>query len=280
MSEQAAGKAPYTRYQGAFATGSRLGVVFEGEVQRVIRSTWGLVALMGGIALGVAYIMSLLTTRQTTDAHTLAPYMEMMGLLPWAGLAVAAITGTTTLLLDKQHGALDLYFTRSLTPGEYLAGKCLAQFALSGGVVFVPVLVYVLMAHVLFSVHPEGWGMAIPVAFAVATAWGLLVTGLALGVSVVGRSASGAVVVLAGAFLVVEVILWRLVGALTDSAYVALISPIQGMRQITAWLMGQPLPHEFGVEWAVAVWLILVLFGWGMLFWRRPRVKGIEGVKA
>ncbi len=255
-------------------------MVFEGEVQRVLRSSWGLVAVLIGLAFGLAYIGQLLEFYQQDVALSLGHYESMLNWLLWGGVAVAAITGATTLLLDKQHGALEIYFSRSLTPGEYLAGKSLAQFSLSAGVVFVPVLVYVLMGYLLYGEFPDGWGKVIPVGLAVAVGWGLLVTGLALGISAVGRSAAGTVVLIAGAFVVVEVFLWRLVAALTDNAYVALVSPMAGARQLTAWLLGQELPYEFGVHWAAAVWAVLVLFGWGLLLWRRPRVRGAEGVGA
>lgn len=272
------GVTPYTRFTGTFSSASRLGVVVEGELQRVLRSTWGLVAVLAGVAVGVAFIGQLLEFRQAGRPHEMASVVTMLGWLLWSSLAVSAVTGATALLLDKQHGALELYFTRSLTPGEYLTGKCLAQFSLAAGVVFVPALAYFAIAFLLFGEHPEGWAMVLPVAAAVAVGWGLLVTGLALGISAVGRSVAGAVVLLLGAFAVVEVVLWRLVEALTDNIYVALISPMAVTRQLTAWMLGQPLPHEFEVVWAAAVWLVLVLVGWGLLFWRRPRVRGAEEV--
>lgn len=272
------GVTPYTRFSGAFSTASRLGVVYEGELQRVLRSTWGWLAALAGLLVALAFAGQLLELRQAGQPHQMASVVTMFDWLLWPSLAVAAISGVTALLADKQNGALELYFTRSLTPGEYLAGKCLAQFSLSAGVVFVPVLAYVLIALLLFGEHPEGWAMVLPVAAAVAIGWGLLVTGLALGISAVGRSAGGAVVLLVGAFAVLEMFLWRILEVLTDNIYVALISPMAVTRQLTAWILGQPLPHEFEVVWAASVWLALVLLGWGLLLWRRPKVRGAEEV--
>lgn len=274
------GATPYTRWRGAFSPASRLGVVFEGEVQRVLRSGWGLMAVLVGVAIGLAFIGQLFEFRQAETGLRLGHFEQMLNLVLWGGLAVAVLTGATTLLLDKQSGALEIYFSRSLTPTEYLLGKSLAQFSLSAGVVFVPVLLYVLVGYLLFNEFPDGWGMLIPVGLAVAVGWGLLVTGLALGVSAVGRSTAGTVVLLVGAFAVIEVFLRQLMTWITDNAYVALVSPMAGTQQLTAWLMGRELPYEFGVHWAAAVWLVLVLFGWGLLIWRRPRVRGAEEVSA
>lgn len=274
------GATPYNRWPGELAQTSRFGVVFEGEIRRVLRSNWGLLSVLLGLAIGLAFIGQLFDFRQRGVALQLDHFVSMVDMVLWGGLAVAAITGTTALLLDKQHGALDLYFTRSLTPREYLLGKSLAQFTLATGVVFAPVIVYMLVALLVIGVDglPEGWALWIPWGLAVAAGWGLLVTGLALGISAVGRSAAGAVVVLAGAFLIAEVLLWRMLEGLTDSVYAALISPLAGARQLNAWLMGHTLPYGFEPHWAAIVWGFLVFLGWGLFIWRRPRVRGVEEV--
>jgi hypothetical protein len=224
-----------------------------------------------------AYIGSLWEMRQRgLDAHSIDNFVRMLNVIVWGPLLVAAITGSTTLLDDKRRGALDLYFTRSLTPHEYLAGKSFAQLAVAAGVMLAPIILYVLVAQLFFAQHPEGWLMAIPIGAAIAIGWALLVVGLALGVSATGRSTAGAVVLVLGAFAIVEVLLWRLLEAVTDSVYVALISPIAGARQIIAWSFGTELPHGFEVHWAFIVWGALAILGWGLLWWRRPRVKGAE----
>jgi ABC-type transport system involved in multi-copper enzyme maturation permease subunit len=270
------GLTPYPRWNGTLATASRVGVVIESEIQRILQSTWGLVGIVAAFAVGAAAIGQLWELRQTTGEYNLGLVNWMYDFLLWAGLGIAAITGSTTLLDDKRRGALDLYFTRSLTPNEYLGGKALAQLAVAAGVFILPVVAVALLAIPLFDSQPEGYWRIIPVGAAIGIGWALVVVGLSLGVSATGRSTAGAMVLVLGSFVVLEVFLARILEALTANPHFALLSPLACARQVNAWRLGQTLPHDYPVHYALIVLGGLAVLGWSLLWWRRPRVKGAE----
>lgn len=277
------GVLPYPRWEGTLTPKSRIPVVVGNELRIALRNYWSLAALALGIAWGFASIIEFYNAAETaTGAHSYAGFLAMHEQLLWFALGVAAALGGPALLEDARLGAPDLYLARSVTRGEYLAGKVLALVGLTTAVIFIPALVFWASSYVFYDARPEGWALAIFSSLAFALLWGIVVSGLALGFSSVARSASGAALLLFGGFAVLAYLVdppalvqrVATITALTEDARWAILSPFAAMEAQQGWLFPVDAPHGFPYWWGLAYLGVLTLIGWGLLAWRHPRTRG------
>jgi hypothetical protein len=166
--------------------------------------------------------------------------------------------------------------TRSLDERRYLLGRAGGVLLLTFSVFLVPILLYYLGATIFFRHNPTGWHGDWALGLVYALVWSLLVTGLALGLSAVARSSRGAALILLGGVAGLEIIVSRLLAGLTGNEQLQILSPFAAMDQQGVWLWNLPPPHAFPLWWAVAEIAALLMLGWALVAWRRPRVRGAE----
>lgn len=271
------GVTPYPRWNGTLQQGDRFWTVAVEEMKMAFRGLWSRLAILLGLVWGVASVIELYQFRQSDiDAHELQWFLDMLRQLRWFALAVAAAVGGPALLEDARRGALELYFSRSLDARGYLVGKTLAVLILTTGVVFVPAIVYFAGSFVFFSEHPDNWAWALGPALAYSLQWGLLTSGLALGLSAVGRSSRAAALLLFGLVAGLDIVVGELLSSLTESPGFQVLSPFRALDQHFTWFYGIERPHDFPVWWGFLHWVVLTVLGWALVAWKRPRVRGEE----
>jgi len=266
---------PYPRWNGRLATTTRVWTVAGGEVDRVRRSTWTSLVFLLGLAWGVASVIELWQLRRDgTSVHEWAWFVDMLDQLRWFALAFAAAAGGPALLDDLRLGALELYLTRPLTARAYVVGKALALLGMTTAIMVVPSVLYIAASHGLYDDHPERWGRALPMAILYGVAWGILVSGVALGLSAVGRSARAMAIAILGAFVGADIVVGRLLSQLTQDDLFRLASPFESHQALGTFLFPAGVSVPFDPLWGVVVLVALSALGWGLLAWRRPRVRG------
>ncbi|MHB8632735.1 MAG: ABC transporter permease subunit [Thermoplasmatota archaeon] len=269
------GAHPYPRWQGQPSPASRLGVILWHEVRMANANTWSRLAMLGGLAWGVASIIQLAQYRQLGDSHDTQSFLSMLDQLRWAVLLLAAASGGASLIEDARQGALELTFTRAVTPGEYLAAKALAQTGLATAVLALPAVAYYGASFLFYTHHPAGWEWALPLALGYSLLWGLVAAGLALGLSCVSRSSLTAALVMAGTIAGLDIVVGRLLASVTNSPRFTVLSPLAALSQVAAWMFHLPLPYKFPTWWATVEVAGLLALGWGLVWWRHPRPKGV-----
>lgn len=266
---------PYPRWDGPLAGGPLLGPIIRNVFSRLFRNVWGQLTLL---ILGVFTALQIGDISNLDDAdHTMDLFVGFLNNLRWGALAMAVVIGVPSLLEDQRRGALELYLGRAVNTGEYLAGKVLAVLILSTGALFVPALAYVLASLFFFEKHPEGWAMALPSAFLYSLLLGLLVSGLALGLSSVSRSSRAATLLLLGGFVILDLVVSNLLESITSNPDFQIISPFAAFQQQSEWIFqGVESGAKFPQWWGLAELIGLTAVGWFLLAWKHPRVRGAE----
>lgn len=275
------GVATYPRWDGPLKQGSLFGIVAAQEVRRAFRGTWSLLAIGGGLAWGFASVVELYQNRNAGDTEfTKDGMLAMLHQLRWFSLAVAALVGGPTLLEDARRGALELYLSRAVTAFDYITGKVVAVVGLSTLTMFVPALAYYVTSFVFFDKQPEGWNTILGGALLYSLLWGLIVSGLALGLSSVGRNSIGTILILFGGFAGLDIIVGQLLSGLTGDEKWQVLSPFASLEQQSKWIFDVAPEYRFPYYWGLLELAVLFVLGWALLAWRHPRIRGEERVRA
>lgn len=269
----------YPRWDGQIRTGPTFPVIAQEEVRRGLDNQWARTALILVFAYTLLYLGSLWTlSRQQGDVvHSMQNFLNVMNLLPWGTLAIAAVMAGPSLLEDMRHGALELYYSRAVTRWDYLIGKVGAVLGITTFSLWAPALLYWVASFLFFDEHPDKWMLVPATSLVYALMWGLLVTGLGLGLSSVARSSRAATLILFGGIAVAEAIISNLLTGITRNDSFMILSPFNALQQQYAWIFGVDAPFGFPVWWGAALWGGLTVLGWGLLWWRRPRISGDAG---
>ena len=267
----------YPRWQGELSGAPRMLVIAVEETRRAWNNQWARTALMLAFAYAILTLGTLFSLRTRVGIHTMDALVEFLGLLRWAGLGLAAVAAGPALLEDAQRGALELYLSRAVTRLDYLAGKILSVFGLAFAAVAGPGLLYWLGSFVVFEDQPAGWAWAWAGILGYAILWALVVTGIGLGLSCVARSSRAASLILFGGIAGIDILFGLILGAITRDETVQVVSPMADLAQQVVWLFpGTEAPAAFPWWWGLIALGILLLVGWGLVWWRHPRLKGVE----
>lgn len=265
----------YPRWSGELSRAPRAFVIMAEELRRTWLDQWARMALTLAFVYPVLVLGALYPVR--ARGHEVEGLVDFMGLLRWAGLALAAVAAGPALLDDARRGALELYLSRAVTRFDHLAGKILAVFGVAFAAVAGPGLIYWLGSFLVFDEHPEAWGWAWLGVLGYAALWSLVITGLGLGLSCVARSSRAASLILFGGVAGLNILFGGLLEAITKSGTVQVASPMAAMAQQAVWLFpGIDAPHEFPWWWGALALGGLLLVGWGLVWWRHPRLRGVE----
>lgn len=266
----------YPTWEGRLAGTPPLGAILEDTWKRTWRSTWGMLTLVLVFGYAVLYVGSLYTISQSgsSQIHTIENLVGFLALLTWGGLAIAAVAGAPALVSDREAGSLELYLTRGLTRGQYLAGKALSVLGLTFVCVAGPGTLYYLSSWFVFDTHPEGWAWTILGILGFGLLAAVVITALALGLSAAMGSARGSVLVLLGSFAILDVLVGDILMLITDNPAMEVASPISALHQQATWLFGIEAPFGFPTWWAGITLVIALVIGLGLLARHRPRVRG------
>lgn len=269
----------YPRWQGTLSGGTRAWTIVATEFRKVWDDTWGRTAIFLVLAYTALYMGQRFTLGQTgteSSVHTMDAYVAFLDLIRWGALAVVAVAAGPSLLEDRRKGALELYFSRSVTRADYLVGKLGAVFLLALFVMFVPALVYYGSSFMFFDTKPDGWNTALLGALGYSVGWAALVSGLGLGLSTTMRSSRGASLVLFGGFAALDIILAELLHGITRRATFQILSPFNAVSRQTEWIFGIEPEGElnFPAWWGLVEWVLLTVVGWALVAWRYPKVAG------
>lgn len=268
----------YKRWTGPLTTRPLTSVVAENEVRLAFVSLWSRIVILLALLYTSVAVASLYRNRQNLGSdvvHSFDAFVGFLNNLQWVALAVAAIVGAPAILEDLRRGALELYLGRAVTSTHYLVGKIFATVGLTTLAVMIPALVYVGATAVLFRRHPIGWAWAVPGALLYALLLGLMVGGLALGLSAVSRSSRAATLVLFGGVAVLELVVRHVLEGITREPRLAILSPLAAFEQQSEWIFPRvTATSTFPLWWGIAEISVLIFAGWFLLWWRRPRVPG------
>ncbi len=273
------GVTPYPRWGGALATGERWSVVAAEELQRAFRNTWSFLAILAGLAWGLASVIEVAQLKETgITVHDPAGYVDMLQQLRLFALAVAVVVGAPTLLEDARRGALELYLTRNLTSRGYIMGKAAAVMGLTTLTMLGPVILYYIATLMFYDQHPDNWhATAVAYGALYSIAWCAMVTGLALGLSCISRSTRAAILILLGGFVGLHILVNDLLAALTNNEQLAVVSPFSAFDAMAPWLFKDAIEAPaFPALWGAVAWVALTVLGWTLVALRRPRVRGEE----
>lgn len=267
----------YPKWERSFTNVPRFVTVAVNEVRRALVNPWARTALMFAVGYAVITIGGLYSVRTRVGVHTTDALVEFLNLLHWAALAVASTMAGPALLDDHRKGALELYHARGVTRWSYLSGKVLAVWGLAFFAVAAPGFVYWAGSYLVFENHPAGWGWSIFGILGDAALWSLVITGLGLGLSSVARSSRAATLILFGAVAGLDIVFGRILNAITRSGDVLVLSPMASITQQAIWLFpGAKTDYTFTWWWGLLALGILLAIGWGLVWWRHPRLKGVE----
>lgn len=253
-----------------------VGVVAAEEIRKAINNTWSRTALTLVLAYTIVYLGSMYTlSRGRGDGvHTMENFLFFLNNLRWGVLAVGAAMAGPALLEDSRRGALELYLSRAVTRLDYLAGKVLAIVGVTTLAVFIPALLYFAMSFVFFTVQPQDWNLMPLRALVYGLMWGLVVSGLGLGLSCVAKSSRAATLILFGGFAVADVIVANLLQGITRDPNMQLLSPFSAAAAQVEWIFALPPTGAFPAWWGLIELSVLVLIGWGFVAWKHPRLAG------
>lgn len=266
----------YPAWEGGLSGAPPLGAIVEDTWRRTWRSTWGMLTLVLVFGYAVLYIGSLYTASQGGggQVHTTDRLVGFLAFVTWGGLAIAAVAGAPSLVSDREAGALELYLTRGVTRSQYLVGKALSVLGLTFACVAGPGALYYATSWFVFDTHPEGWAWSILGVLGFGLLAAVVITTLALGLSAALGSARASVLVLLGAFAVLDVLVGDILMLITDNAAMEVASPISALHQQATWLFQVDAPFDFPTWWAGITLALAVAIGLGLLARYRPRVRG------
>lgn len=278
------GLVPYPRFEGKLFTSPRAWVIIEETVRDALRSTWTLTALLLSLGLGVSSIIEFQSLRQSgaSSVHDGSGFLALLSQLPWFALAVAATIGGPALINDVRSGAIELYFSRSVSRVEYLTAKAATVFALTTLSILAPAAAYWASSFVFYSGHPPWWNSAMLGALGIALLWGAVASGVALGISAVSRSTSAPALILLGLFSALDYLVdppalaqrISTLTALTGDPRANAISPLQWLKAQQPAMLGLGTQPAFPAWWGLVGLGLLAIIGWGLVYWRGPRPRG------
>jgi ABC-type transport system involved in multi-copper enzyme maturation permease subunit len=268
----------YPRWQGTLSRSPRFVAIAMQETRRAINDQWARAAFT------LAFFYAVLTIGQSyaiaqsgRTVHTWDAFADFLGFLRWVSLGVAAVVAGPALLDDARKGALELYLSRSVNRFEYLLGKILAAVGLTFVSIFGPALVYYAASWFVFKDQPAGWGWAILGAAGYAALWAIAISGVGLGLSCILRSSRAATLILFGGVAGMDIVLGKILGAITKSDVVNLLSPLADMHRQVTWLLpGAKAPYDLPYWWGLLVIVGLAVGGWALVWLRHPRLKGVD----
>lgn len=267
----------YPRWQGEYSKSPRFLTIAWHEVRRAIDDQWGRTALYVAIGYAVLSVGLLFASRTNPNAASYDTLLAFIGIVRWAALGIAAVMVGPALLEDAQRGALELYLSRALDRRDYLLGKTLAVFGLTLAVTWLPALFFIGGSYIVVDTHPAGWGWTPLGTLGYAAIWAFVIAGVGLGLSCVVRSARAATLLLFGGLAILDIILTKLLEAITRDTQVDIISPLGDLQQQAVWLFpGAKAPYAFPWWWGLIVLAALAALGWGLVAVRHPRLKGVE----
>ena len=227
------GAHPYPRWEGPLRTGPLFMVVAGQEIRRAFNNFWSRLVLTFVVAYTIVYVGGLWQNSQSASValvHTVPAFVEFLDQMRWGSLAVAAVMAGPSLLEDARKGGLELYLSRAVSKRDYLTGKILAVFGLASLAMVLPGILYWLSAGLLFRQHPEGWGLALGGSMVYGLLWGLMVSGLGMGLSAVARSSRAATLILLGTFVALHVFISVLLQPITRNQQLQILSPFSMME--------------------------------------------------
>lgn len=279
--------ARYPRWQGQLSSAPRVWTIMLHEARRAYNDQWGRSALILAAGLGLIQIAQVsFAANNTPSVHSLTAYLQLLGLLKWAALGVAAVMASGALLDDDRKGALELYLSRSVTRWSYLSGKVLAVLALTFLTMFVPALVYYVGAYVLVDTQPEGWAWAILGALGFSAIWAVVASGLGLGISCLLRSSRSVALVLFGGVFGIQILLGdglnvfgvqtsSILEAITRGDTAKLFSPTSLLNSQREWLFALEPAYSWSWTWGAIGLAFLAAVGWALVWIRHPRIRGV-----
>lgn len=266
----------YPRWEGELSEARTFPVIALQEIKRTWEDLWGRVAIAVVAAYALVYIGSLQSAG--AQVHTMDTALTFLDNLRWGSLALAAIMAGPALLEDRLHNALELYLSKAVTRFDYLAGKIGATFEMATVALVVPGLVYWVATWFLFTDHPGAWTFRFPLAVIVyGLIWAVVVCGLGLGLSCVSRSSRAAALLLFGVFAAADIVVADLLEGLTRVQELQILSPFSAHAQQVGWLFQTSEPFAFPYWWGLVELAVLAAIGWGLVYWKHPRLAGVEG---
>lgn len=270
----ASGVEGYPRWHGELSTGRAFPTIARQEITRTWNDLWGRIAIVFVIAYALVFIGSLNTVGP--QGHTMDNALRFVDLLRWGALVVAAIMAGPALLEDRLHGALELYLSRAVTRVDYLVGKIGAVLDLTAVVVVVPGIVYWVATYFLFTEHPEAWTVFPLAVIVYGLLWAVMVSGLALGLACVSRSSRATALILFAVFAIADVLITDILEAITRSEALQVLSPFSAHGQQVGWLFQAAEPFGFPYWWGLIEIVGLIAVGWALVWWKHPRLAGVE----
>jgi len=263
----------YPRWQGELARSPRLFTIMAEELKKIYRDRWAGYVMAGALVLAALSFAA----QSALGRSRLDQLLSSLNFIEWGALAIAALAAGPALLDDKRHGALELYLSRAVRPWEYFVGKGLAVWVACAVIVFAPAFLYYLSSVITVEDLPEGWGWVWLGLLGHALIWATVITGLGLGLSAVLRSGRAASLILFGVVFGLDVVLSNLLEGISRDPRFQLLSPIGNLQQQNGWLFpGMDAPYAFPWWWSLLVLAGLAAVGWGVAWWRRPRLRGVE----
>jgi ABC-type transport system involved in multi-copper enzyme maturation permease subunit len=267
----------YPRWQGQLSSAPRIWSIILQETRRAYNDQWGRSALI------LAFGYSVITIGQLAFAANTRPniltkdiFLDVLGLLRWVALGMAAVCAGGALLDDDRRGAIELYLSRSVTRWTYLLGKVLAVVGLTFATMFGPALVFYGASFFVFENQPEGWAWVILGAAGFSAIWSLVVAGLGLGISCLVRSSRAASIILFAGVAGMDIVLGKLLSAITKSDNVKVLSLMSDMDQQATWLFNMDAPLAFPWWWGTIALAVAMTLGWALVWLRHPRLRGVN----
>lgn len=265
----------YPRWDGHLGSGRTLPIILRQEVRRTWNDLWGRIVITVALAYALVSIGSL--GRVGVDLHTYDTAFTFVDILRWFALFMAAVMAGPALLEDKLHGTLELYLSRAVTRLDYLGGKVGATFGLTSAIIVIPAIIYWVVTLFIFPEHPGGWVVwFVPAVLVYGVLWAAVVAGLGLGLACIARSSLATALVLIGAFAIADVLITDVLQGITRAEALNILSPFAAHGQQVGWLFGTELPFEFPFWWGLAELAVLLAVGWALVWWKHPRLAGVE----
>ncbi|MHB8586225.1 MAG: ABC transporter permease [Thermoplasmatota archaeon] len=271
----------YPRWQGTLRPTAAWLTIANEEVRRAWNNTWARTAITLAGAYAIVYIASLYTASRAggdpNTIHTMDNFLNFLDTERWAALGVAAIMASGALLDDQRRGALELYLSRAVTPFDYLLGKIVAVVGLTTVTMAVPALIYWGASYAIFTTSPANWQWVPFTATAYSLIWGILVSGLGLGLAAMSRSSRASAIILFAGMAVLDIVVSSLLVGITKASSARLISPFADDAQLHQLLFQVAAPNAFPDWWGTAAVIGLAIVGWALVVWRHPRLfRGVS----
>jgi ABC-type transport system involved in multi-copper enzyme maturation permease subunit len=239
--------------------------------------SWAIILVKGVILYTDLRAGSLLSGAQLVDSGRPFFYGALKGQWIFVTLFIL-LAGTDLIAQDRRYHALQIYFSKPLTPNDYILGK----LGIVSGFVFLvswlPVLLLWLFA-VLVNTR-DGYFAAVWSVPLAATAhclvWALVAGLMILALSAVAqRTAIIAVSWLLLYGLLVVGGIAQLLQALTGWAFWGLIDVHSNIQQVGAWFFGVEGPHDFHPFFSLLLLVGVVAASYSTL---RRRIQPVEVV--